>query len=171
MTLTSRLRSPGSNRRRSILSMVIVAAYRVIEAAEELDQSRFPRAILTHQGHYLARQNLETDILQYHSLPGGIMEIDPIQENPFLDRAGKRRCRRRLHEFRLEIEELVKVGEKEVVLVKAGQAGPDFLKRPLGPLKGPVVHNHIPEGDCPLYWSGRQQKPAPRKSPRWHWPG
>ncbi len=56
----------------------------------------------------------------------------------------------RFHQFGLEIEELIKVGEEKVVFIECGQTGPDRLKNSLDLLKGPVIHDHIADGDHTL---------------------
>ena len=58
------------------------------------------------------------------------MEIDVLQKDACLDGTWEGSRGRRHRQFGLEIEELIKIGEKQVIFIEAGQAAPDLLKDP-----------------------------------------
>src|SRR5690606_32918270 len=97
------------------------AAGRLVEPGQELDQRGLARAVLADQGQLLARTQVERDAGEGRAIAAGIGERDVLEgqavSRALTDDPG---AGRRDHRG---LEELVQVGQVEVVLVHATDRG------------------------------------------------
>jgi len=126
------------------------AGRRVVEAAQQFHQGGLPRPVLPDQRNDLPGPNGQADVMEHHFRARRVAEPHPVEHDPLFHGPGNGSRGVPNGERGLQVEEVVEVGKKKIVLEKAGQPAQHLFQVSLAPLKRLVVHHQVAHGHGPL---------------------